>query len=337
MLEADKARALIDSAVSSRSPKFRGTYEAREETDENELLVFLKPEITGLGDTFESALALVSSCLSEFGVTIGACAALPAEYLNSYQLIAAHYGTINRVSRLGTEAFGSEARDSMTSLEKRIGQLPTVLGAHQFLGRFRYFTPRALAVLYDNLDSQRLSGGTHGVVVNIEGSPTVLLNGFHPAQLDHFEASGKSILCMVAYSKTDWGTLRGTMTGATDPTRAAEGSIRQRLLVQRDALGLREVTSLANGVHVSAGPVEAAIEIARYLSDFESGRTIEFADTTAGRVLRSVVGPDVLPALVADEEVATLDGIRSGFDATEETNLSELADLAATFSVPAPS
>ena len=57
------------------------------------------------------------------------------------------------------------------------------------------------------------------------------------------------------------------MTGATDPAKAATGSIRRTLAGKESQARLRDVRTATNGVHCSAGPLEAMVEYSRFFSD----------------------------------------------------------------------
>ena len=62
-------------------------------------------------------------------------------------------------------------------------------------------------------------------------------------------------------ARLSWASFKNDVIGATDPSQANEGSIRKKLLDQWDPLGLPEQPNgTDNGVHASAGPLEALKE-----------------------------------------------------------------------------
>ena len=93
------------------------------------------------------------------------------------------------------------------------------------------------------------------------------------------------------------------------------------------------VNSLTNGIHASAGPVEAGVEISRYLTDHGGSHFIETHETTTAAVLRSF-DRAMVDLLFADGTVS-LDGrLISAFDATEEVDLQDLPDLVRRIRLP---
>ena len=60
----------------------------------------------------------------------------------------------------------------------------------------------------------------------MDGDQVVVLNGFHPRQLGFFTAADTTCALLHGSSDTDWETLRSELIGATDPAKAAAGSIR---------------------------------------------------------------------------------------------------------------
>ena len=160
------------------------------------------------------------------------------------------------------------------------------------------------------------------------GEFSAVLNPFHLHQLEHFTALGKTIVLFACETSTSWARLRQDLIGATNPTAAKPGSIRQTLLQRQKEFHLPEVSQGVNGVHLSAGPVEGMVEYQRFFSDHLNGQTISLSETTMGSLLmrrgwdvqriRDLAGnPDLL---VKGKQV-------SAFDATEELDTSNAIDL----------
>jgi hypothetical protein len=169
-------------------------------------------------------------------------------------------------------------------------------------------------------DIIRLSGGTYGVLVDSsKGKPVLLLNGFHPEQVETFEDPQAAVILMQGRSPESWHVLREHMIGATDPSKARAGSIRNVLLEQEQEYGVAPVTSLRNGVHMSAGPVEAAVEISRFLLPDSTSSRGGIRATTFGSALSEIVSPGLLAALESNSEIRVEGkGAGSAFDLTEE-------------------
>ena len=79
-----------------------------------------------------------------------------------------------------------------------------------------------------------------------------------------YEKDGAEVhLLVVAWdpARLSWAAFKNDVIGATNPEQANEGSIRKKLLEQWDPLGLPEQPNgTDNGVHASAGPLEALKE-----------------------------------------------------------------------------
>jgi hypothetical protein len=262
------------------------------------------------------AVNLILNALQRYDQTVVAACAIGGEYLDRHQIMRDHYGVIDRISREGEEALSPVARERLRQ-EFALDDYQ-LLGAHQFLSRYPYFTASAVAVMYDNLQNHKLAGGTHCVEVTIRGRKTLLFNGFHPEQLDRYIVPGSSIFAIVCRTSAKWSSLRQDLTGATNPARAKEGSIRALLLRNAATIGLPEVSSGKNGVHVSAGPVEAMVEIRRFCSDLDRGQAVHLRDTTFGSVLARDDQQGRLEFYASNPSTVAAAGVQPLFDVTEE-------------------
>lgn len=257
------------------------------ETTENEYCLFIKPELTGINaERFKYVAELIFERIQAFEQTPIAVSAIEASYVVKHNIMAEHYGVIDSISRHGIDVISEGARQRLNEItaEDPNVKLET-LGAHQFLDRFPYFSAQALAVFYDNLKNIKLAGGTHCVRAIVRGVPVLLFNGFHPEQLERYTIPGSVILAFVFRTSVPWKILRTNMTGATNPAKALPESIRGALFSQKDRLGLDEVSSGKNGVHVSAGPVEGMVEIMRFMSNLDENRILSPDQTTFGKLL----------------------------------------------------
>src|SRR6266542_4171750 len=324
---APLAKALADAKSNHRFVEV-AAYDPSSAFAQNEYCLFIKPELTDDAVRFERAAAMILEKVCSFGHTVVAGAAMDAEYMERHHVIEEHYGVINVISRLGREALSDAANATLiakfaSDLER--GML--VLGAHQFLCEYPFFTPKALAIFFDNLGSVKLGGGTHSARANMNGQAVLILNGFHPEQLERYIAPGSAIVALAIRAESSWKSIRNELTGSTHPDAAASSSIRGDLFARREYFGLKEVTAGSNGVHVSAGPLEGMLEVCRYLSNLDEQRR-ELINTTFGRLLiRAGLGGDQVAQLSANPTVE-LDGRRvSVFDLTEEMDASPAADL----------
>ena len=109
----------------------------------------------------------------------------------------------------------------------------------------------------------------------------LFLNGFHPRQLSFFTAADAACAFLHCSSATSWEQLRSDLIGSTDPSKAADGSIRGRLYADPAGFGLETVSYNFNGVHMSAGPLEGLAELQRF---FGAEASTALVDWTLDRV-----------------------------------------------------
>jgi hypothetical protein len=276
---------------------------------QSQALFFLKPELLYPELDRARTIDAVGSVLAAASIGVGAAAVLGPERLA--ETIAAHYGQINRVSRVGLAALSSAAKDKLDSeFGAQLAAGTPALGGHEVVARF--------GIGDEELDAAfrsptKLAPGTYAAVVEIKGTPVIVLDGFHPAQLGHYTGQRSRVVALeIHWADRSWQSFRTDVVGSTRPEQASPGSVRGVLLARQKELGIGEVAVSTNGVHGSAGPIEAMVEIARFL-EVPTGRT--------------VLGAALLDAGVPDTTVDTLAGSgdtggdlrQKVFDATEES------------------
>ena len=295
----------------------------------NHFVLFLKPEALALEDgvNVEGVLEFVLSKLRANGIKTGAVRLLNGPYLGQYRIMEAHYGVINRASRLGEAALSQPTKKKLMAECPGVGQ---VLGAHQFLGKYPDISAFALNVLTDTLGTKKVASGKYYGVFNVGGEKVIVLNPFHPQQLLHYTQPGRAIVVFECSTDTDWVVLRNGVTGATDPTRAAPGSIRRTLLDRKSELGLRDVSTANNGVHCSAGPLEAMAEYVRFFSDHAKGELIDPEETPFGRLLAKLgLSKKDIAGLAKNPLLGRGADATYAFNLTEEKDSDAAADLLA--------
>ncbi|CAK9030232.1 unnamed protein product [Durusdinium trenchii] len=181
---------------------------------------------------------------------------------------------------------------------------------------------RCLAAGYEKLRSglycARLEGGKTGELF--------VLNGFYSRMREKFTAEGVTVHWHVVSwpaSRLSWADFRSTVIGATNPKDATDGSLRARIRDDWEALGLKEETNYQdNGVHASAGPLEALRERMVWLGD-------DIEADSFGCALASAC-PIGLKTLV-ENPIITVDG-KTGpaFDLLEEMDASESLEALAS-------
>jgi len=198
---------------------------------------------------------------------------------------------------------------------KELKEGAKVVGAHELLAEQKNFNAFALRVLNDNLGTQRLGGGTYAFKLQVLGTNYIVLNPFHPYQLVPYTTSGHAIIVFEGKSTSSWADLRSNVCGVTDPTTAAKGSIRQILLEKKSDYGLADVNKSTNGCHMSAGPLEALVELKRFF-DVKSDTETHFGSVLAAKGVSS----DNISALSKNPDITVGEKRLSAFDATEEND-----------------
>jgi hypothetical protein len=287
-------------------------------------VLFLKPEATMPGVALDAVLHTVADYVEQWGLQVGGVSVLGAEYLKEHDIIARHYGVINSISRTGGVALGAAAQARLREFfGSELDAGAQVLGAHQYLEQHPQRTAAELNDLVDKLGFKKLAPGTYALKYEHEGTTTLLLNAFHPQQLEHFTAPGRSIVVLAVRAPATrpemWKALRNEMLGPTDPAAGAEGALRRVFLERSAELGLGEVNRGTNVVHFSAGPLEGMVETARYFSDYAGGIILSYNATCFAGLLRAagVSGNDV-EWLATNPNLTLGDKQISAFDATEE-------------------
>ncbi len=285
---------------------------------ENELLCFLKPEVTGLDERHARAvLDLLFAKLAEHAVEVTGGLVVRGDYLDRHDLMAQHYGVINEVARKGAAALAAAARARFQEAYGRPVEDAEVLGALEFLRAFPEVSGAELDRLWERSSVVKLAGGTYCAKVTAGGREVYLLNGFHPAQLTYFTRRSAVIVVLSVQTDSAWRGLRDDMLGATDPAKAKAGSLRRILLDERERYGLAEVNQGLNCAHLSAGPLEAVGEVARFMSDYD-GRVLRPEETALGRwFVEQGVEAGRLAALLRNPRVETGGRSEPVFDATE--------------------
>lgn len=233
---------------------------------QNELLMFIKPEILAIEDRtcLGNAIDLIWTKLSEFNASVEGIVLVGGPALDRKESMDRHYGAINVLSK--TASTGLDAADRHTvydALAVSSTDYP-LFGGHEFLSAHPAFTPAALDDLWFTRKAHKVRSGFYVQAYEEAGEKFILVNGFHPAQLAHFTEPAHRIALMLLHSDTGWAELRDQMIGDTFPERAVAGSIRGRLHASPARYGFDEVTIANNGVHLSAGPFEAMFEIANF-------------------------------------------------------------------------
>lgn len=296
----------------------------------NELVFFIKPEVTKAspGSNLPGVLDTVFEKLDQFGVRIVNAQLLGAQYLKDNGVMASHYGVINKVATDPKQYMSQAAKDNFKAQFGFDVDAAPVVGAIQALDQDKSLTPGSLEDIWKQGKTTKLAGGTYCAPVSMGGGTVYLMNGFHPQQLQHFVANGRSIVAFHVVSNTDWTTLRNNLIGATDPAKAAPGSLRNEFLLAKSYFGLDEVSQGSNGVHLSAGPIEGTVEVSRF---FDGPNQLQRALETrpVGRALKNQFGEARALHVLSDGKIEVAGKVMGAFDATEEKNVDDAIGIIA--------
>ncbi len=299
------------------------------ETGKNEFLFFIKPEVLDKkgGVNIERVVKLILGKIEEFGLTIHNASVLSAKYLDAHNIIAQHYGVINSIAKDAVGNMSEGAKEKFREIYGSDVSELKVLGGLEVISHYPAFNAFSLDYIWQNLENKKLAGGTYAEVIKVDNETLYVINGFHPRQLRHFTEEGKCIVVMTLSGDLDWSTARGSFIGATNPANAESGSIRKSFLDNKEELGLAEVGQGTNGVHLSAGPVEALVELRRYNSDFSvPGGEKDFTSFSFGKLLSEAFG-EKLADITGNINVIVDGKSTSIFDLTEEKNSDEAIAL----------
>lgn len=286
----------------------------------NEFLLFIKPEILLNQPNLKTKdmVQMVLDKIKSFGLMIHNAKVLSAKYLEDHNIIAQHYGVINKISNDAVNNVSQSGKEKFEELYGLPFNKATIMGGNEFLKAYPEFTPYTLDILWQAKTSKKLAGGTYAEDIKLDDATVYVINGFHPRQLHHFTQKGRSIVVMTVSGDASWADARDKLIGNTFPDRAEPTSIRGEFFKRADEFGLPEVSIASNGIHLSAGPVEGLIELTRYNSNFsDKSKVLDFSNFAFGKKLQSTLSAEQLNKVLANVNV-TLDGKSvSIFDLTE--------------------
>ena len=246
---------------------------------QNQMLFIVKPEVFLIQDPkiVEETCRFMGERIDSFGLETQGCYVMSAETLKASEIIDRHYGYINRLSRAASSLLSVIEKAEVRKL-CGAGDSTPVLGGHEVLAKFQDLSPKALDEIWVSKKSLRVRSGLYVQSFDISGEALVIVNGFHPFQVERFTGSGRKIALLLLNSDLPWKLLRVRMLGDTFPERAAPGSIRGEMHRGPERFGFKSVTISNNAAHLSAGPFEAVFELSNFLSavpglNFEIGMT----------------------------------------------------------------
>ncbi|MBW6466392.1 MAG: hypothetical protein K0B06_07815 [Brevefilum sp.] len=243
------------------------------QTDQqNELVFFIKPELFEVDDPTRilNSLMLIEEKFSAYQVKVDGTVILPGNVLAEHEIMNRHYGFINQLSRMASQMVSGEIRAHLfETLNIKDDGTYQILGGHEFQQTYQVSVD-ALSDIWFSQGAKKLRSGFYVVADTYQGDPFILVNGFHPSQLAHYTREDHRILLMLIHTDTDWYDLKFDLVGDTFPENAKPDSIRGQLFAHPELYGQDDVGINSNGVHLSAGPFEAAFEVVNFFGDILS-------------------------------------------------------------------
>jgi hypothetical protein len=290
---------------------------------ENELVFFIKPELLDVSNEkrIQNSLDLIQSQFEAFDVQVDGIVIVPGPVLEKHEIMNRHYGFINQLSRKASRLIEPETRQrlfEMLSLDE--GDHPMILGGHEFLTYFDTDIP-TLSEVWFAQEAKKLRSGFYFIKDTVQGETIILVNGFHPSQLAHFTREDHQIILMLLHTNTDWEKMKFVLVGDTFPERASPDSIRGQLYQDPDNFGMDEVGINTNGVHLSAGPFEAAFEVVNFFGPMLNLDPSEQPPLILKRLLKKGITKEAALALLDNPDVNDSDL----FTETENMNTEQAA------------
>jgi len=239
---------------------------------ENEALFFLKPEFFQIENFNSISLMLffILNEISDFNIDISGIVVLSGNFLNQSRIIERHYGFINKFSVSGSELVNEGQKEKIKEvLSIKDLYNHKILGGHEVINRYKNVDDKMLTEMWYSKKSIRIGEGFYIQPHYINDENVILINGFHPNQIQHYTNPASRIVLFLLQTDTDWIKLRNNFVGDTFPENAMEGSIRATLLKNASSYGIENINVANNFVHASSGPFDALFEICNFVGSIK--------------------------------------------------------------------
>jgi hypothetical protein len=278
----------------------------------------LKPWVTNPGAHIPAVLELVIRKIASHQLIIDEVVVLPGGFLDRHQVMVAHYGQLNLFARKGSLALCNGMREQFRQFFRTDSAEATVLGGFEFLEKFPELPMHALDVIWQRCEQHRLGNGAYCGQASTGRESVFLINGFVPRLMQTYARRTSAIVVFSIRGELTWSDARKVLVGASDPAIAVSGSLRNEFLVHQAVLGLKEIQLRANGVHLSAGPLEALMELRRFMSVAVPGHPRSAGDFQFGRKLATTFTAAQIDTLLRNPSVVLPEFEQPLFDLTQE-------------------
>lgn len=258
---------------------------------QNLALGFIKPHASKSAATWAS----VRTALERHGVRVSADAWVSAEAIRDQGLIDRHYAVIARIGGCPDPQRLELDDQARAAFQTAFGvawdaacRQGSVVSGMDALRRLKV-TATDLMTAWSKIKASKIGPGFYAAM--IEG--VYVLNGFYPSIREIYTEDGAGIRCfLMAFdgATLPWKAFRANVIGATDPAKAAAGSVRGELLKRQDEFGLH-LNARDNVIHASASPFEALMERLIWVPGF---------DPAADPLVKAVSGAGITVAMLSD-------------------------------------
>lgn len=303
------SKDLISATKSATAAQIIQPVQIGQTDRQNELVFFVKPELFDVAEDAKilNSLQLIESKFDAFHVEVNGMLILPGSVLAEFEIMNRHYGFINQLSRKASEMVTDETRQEMiNALDPGQNGDHSILGGHEFLQHYQADID-TLNEIWFGQGAKKLRSGFYFIEHTYNGDPILLVNGFHPSQLLHFTRADHRILLMLIHADTDWYDLKFSLVGDTFPERADPDSIRGQLYANPGHFGQDEVGINTNGVHLSAGPFEAAFEVVNFFGKILSLDPEQTPPLAIQRTIQVGVSPEQALSLLENPAIGESD------------------------------
>lgn len=291
---------------------------------ENELIFFFKPDCftNKSADDFQKISEMVFEKFSKFDVEISGAILYSGDALKRYKIMSQHYGFINKLSTQASSILSNEEKETMKN-QFDLSEID-FYGGHEFMKKFPKFSADSTNELWLTKHSCKIQSGFYYQLYDVNGKQIIMINGFHPAQLEHYTTSDKKIVLCLLHSNTSWAKIKNDLTGRTYPENSLPDSIRGALYSNKDVYNSHNISVSKNYVHMSAGPFEALFELNNFFSPIEE-LNFDITQTNLGIKLNSS-GYDALKTL--KNPTVNVNGVSDDlFSATENMDSKDSLDF----------
>jgi len=224
---------------------------------ENNFVIFLKEEITS-SPKFHSLLMFILKYLHEKGVTIPRCIYLPGKYLQKSSTYDKHYRELHD----GSVMVVSKSSDRLKALLSRYSDAKVVCSEIflQLYGKFMGITAASLFVLFQNVSSVRIDTFTYATPLKFKDEVFIVINAHYPYQRERHFHEDSYIIAFECFADLSWEQINKIGKDIDDIPSQVPESLYDLLYLQRQQYEIH-IDSNFDGIHVSASPFEAMIEI----------------------------------------------------------------------------